>query len=49
MELITFVIVNKLAVLAVLLSVSELLALTPLGANGIFHALYLGLKKLANK
>lgn len=47
--LITFIAVNKVAILGALLGISELLALTPLKANGLFHATYLGLKKLAGK
>ena len=48
MGFITFIIANKVVVLSALLGISELLALTPLKSNGIFHFLYNQLAKVTN-
>lgn len=45
-----FIIEHKVAVLGALLAISEVLALIPsVSANGIFDAIYKGLKALAGK
>ena len=48
-EVISFLVVNKIVIFGALFGISEVLALTPLKANGLFHAVYLGLKNLAQK
>ena len=48
--IIAFIVANKLAIVSALFAISELLALSPkIAANGIFQAVFKGLKALKEK